>query len=245
MRRREFITLLGGATAGWPLAARGQQPAMPAVGFLNSASPEAFPDRLRAFHRGLKDAGFVEGENVAIVYRWGENQFDRLPELAADLVRQQVKVIAVNTPAALSAKVATASIPIVFLLNEDPVRLGLVASLARPGGNLTGVNNVSGELTAKQLELLRELIPSVARVAVIVSPVSLTAEITLRDVEPAARAMGLQTDIVNASTRREIDAAFASFVGQRPDALFVASDPPFSPAGGCNLPTRRHVRGSP
>jgi putative tryptophan/tyrosine transport system substrate-binding protein len=225
--RRSFITLLGGA-AGWPLAVRAQQPPIPSVGFLNSASPEAFPDRLRAFHRGLKDAGFVEGENVAIVYRWGENQFDRLPELAADLVRQQVKVIAVNTPAALPAKAATASIPIVFLLNEDPVRLGLVASLARPGGNLTGVNNVSGELTAKQLELLRELIPSVARVAVIVSPVSLTAEITLRDVEPAARAMGLQTDIVNASTRREIDAAFASFVGRRPDALFVASDPLFT-----------------
>jgi len=219
--------VLGGAAA-WPIAARAQQAAMPVVGFLNSASPEAFPDRLRAFHRGLKDTGFVEGENVAIVYRWGENQFDRLPELAADLVRRQVKVIAVNTPAALPAKAATASIPIVFLLNEDPVRLGLVASLARPGGNLTGVNNVSGELTAKQLELLRELVPSVARVAVIVSPVSLTAEITLRDVEPAARAMRLQTDIVNASTRREIDAAFASFVGRRPDALFVASDPLFT-----------------
>ena len=223
MKRREFIMLLGGATA-WPLAAHAQQPAMPVVGFLNSASPEAFPDRLRAFHRGLKDAGFVEGENVAIVYRWGENQFDRLPELAADLVRQKVKVIAVNTPAALPAKAATASIPIVFLLNEDPVRIGLVASLAHPGGNLTGVNNLSGELTAKQLELLRELVPSAVRVAVIVSPVSLIAETTLRDVEPAARAMGLQTDIVNASTRREIDAAFASFVGRRPDALFIASD---------------------
>jgi putative tryptophan/tyrosine transport system substrate-binding protein len=228
VKRREFITLLGGAAASWPLAARAQQPAMPAVGFLNSASPEAFPDRLRAFHRGLKDVGFVEGENVAIVYRWGENQIDRLPELAADLVRRRVAVIAVNTPAALPAKAATASIPIVFLLNEDPVRLGLVASLARPGGNLTGVNNVSGELTAKRLELLRELVPSVARVAVIVGPVSLAAETTLRDVEPAARAMGLQTDVVNASTSREIDAAFAGFVGRRPDALFVASDPFFT-----------------
>src|SRR5262249_49587406 len=226
IRRREFITVLGGA-ASWPLVARAQQ-AMPVVGFLNSASPEALPDRLRAFHRGLKDTGFVEGENVAIVYRWGENQFDRLPELAADLVRRQVKVIAVNTPAALPAKAATATIPIVFLLNEDPVRLGLVASLARPGGNLTVINNLSGELAAKQLELLRELIPSVARVAVIVSPISLTAEITLRDVEPAARAMGLQADIVNASTPREIDAVFASFVGRRPDALFVASDPLFT-----------------
>jgi len=226
--RRAFITLLGGAAAAWPLAARAQQPGMPVVGFLNSASPEAFPDRLRAFHRGLKDTGFVEGENVAIVYRWGENQIDRLPELAADLVRRRVAVIAVNTPAALAAKAATASIPIVFLLNEDPVRTGLVASLARPGGNLTGVNNVSGELTAKRLELLRELVPSVARVAVIVSPASLVAETTLRDVEPAARAMGLQTDIHNASTSREIDAAFASFVGRRPDAVFVASDPLFT-----------------
>ena len=226
--RRAFITLLGGAAAAWPLAARAQQPGMPVVGFLNSASPEAFPDRLRAFHRGLKDTGFVEGENVTIVYRWGENQIDRLPELAADLVRRRVAVIAVNTPAALAAKAATASIPIVFLLNEDPVRTGLVASLARPGGNLTGVNNVSGELTAKRLELLRELVPSVARVAVIVSPASLVAETTLRDVEPAARAMGLQTDIHNASTSREIDAAFASFVGRRPDAVFVASDPLFT-----------------
>jgi ABC-type uncharacterized transport system substrate-binding protein len=223
MKRHEFITLFGGAAA-WPLAARAQQPAMPAVGFLNSAPPEAFPERLRAFHRGLKDTGFVEGENVAIVYRWGENQIDRLPELAADLVRRRLTVIAVNTPAALPAKAATASIPIVFVLNEDPVRTGLVASLARPGGNLTGVNLVSGELTAKRLELLRELVPSVARVAVIVSPVSLASETTLRDVEPAARALGLQTDILNASTSREINAAFASFARDRPDALFLGGD---------------------
>jgi putative tryptophan/tyrosine transport system substrate-binding protein len=228
VNRREFITLLGGSAVAWPLAARAQQPAMPVVGFLNSASPEVFPDRLRAFHRGLKDSGFVEGENVAIVYRWAEDQYDRLPELAADLVRRRVAAIAVNTPAALPAKAATASIPIVFILSEDPVRTGLVASLAHPGGNLTGINLVSGELTAKRLELLRELVPSLARVAVIVSPVSLNAETTLRDVEPAARAMGLQTDILNASTSREIDTAFASFVGRRPDALFVASDPLFT-----------------
>jgi len=227
-RRRQFITLLGGAAVSWPLAARAQQPGMPVVGFLNSASPEAFPDRLRAFHRGLKDTGFVEGENVAIVYRWGENQIDRLPELAADLVRRRVAVIAVNTPATLPAKTATASIPIVFVFNEDPVQLGLAASLARPGGNLTGVNLVSGELTAKRLELLRELVPSIARVAVIVGPVSLASETTLRDVEPAARAMGLQTNILNATTSREIDAAFATFAGRRPDALFVASDPFFT-----------------
>ena len=225
MERRDFITMLGGAAAAWPLAARAQQATMPAVGFLNSASPEAFPDRLRAFHRGLKDTGFVEGENVAIVYRWGENQFDRLPELASDLVRRQVKVIAVNTPAALPAKAATASIPIVFLLNEDPVRLGLVASLARPGGNLTGVNNVSGELTAKQLELLRELVPRAARVAVLVNPAGPDAETTLKDVEPAARAIGLQIPVLNASTSREINAAFVTFVRERPDALFVGNDP--------------------
>jgi ABC-type uncharacterized transport system substrate-binding protein len=182
MKRRDFITLLGGAAATWPLAAYAQQAAVPVVGLLNSASPEAFPDRLRAFHRGLKDSGCVEGENVAIVYRWAEDRYDRLPELAADLVRRRVAAIAVNTPAALPAKAATASIPIVFLLSEDPVRTGLVASLAHPGGNLTGINLVSGELTAKRLELLRELVPSVARVAVIVSPVSLNAETTLRDV---------------------------------------------------------------
>ena len=226
--RREVLALLGGAAAAWPLGARAQQTAMPLVGFLNNASPEELPDRLRAFQRGLKETGFVEGENVAIVYRWAENQFDRLPELAADLVRRRVAVIAVNTPAARPAKAATSSIPIVFLLSEDPVRAGLVASLAHPGGNLTGVNLVSGELTAKRLELLRELVPSIARVAVIVSPVSLNAETTLRDVEQAARTMGLQTDIVNASTSREIDAAFASFVDRRPDALFVASDPLFT-----------------
>jgi putative ABC transport system substrate-binding protein len=225
--RRAFITLLGGVTA-WPLAARAQQPTMPTIGFLNSASPEVFADRLRAFHRGLKDTGFVEGENVAVVYRWAENQFDRLPELAAELVQRQVGVIAVNTPAALPAKAATTSIPIVFLISEDPVRTGLVASLARPGSNLTGINLVSGELTAKRLELLRELVPTIVRVAVIVSPVSLIAETTLRDIELTARAMGLQTDTLNASTSREIDTAFATFAGRRPDALFVASDPFFT-----------------
>jgi len=223
VKRRSFITLLGGAAA-WPVAARAQQPAMPVVGFLNSASPDVFADRLRAFHQGLKDTGFVEGENVAIAYRWAENQFDRLPELAAELVRQQVKVIAVNLVAALPAKAATASIPIVFVTNEDPVRAGLVASLARPGGNLTGINVISGELSAKRLELLRELVPSVARVAVLVDPAGRTTETTLRDVEPAARGMGVKINVFNASTSREIDAAFATFVDRRPDALFVAAE---------------------
>jgi len=222
MKRREFISLMGVASA-WPLAARAQ-PAIPLVGFLNSASPDAFADRLRAFHQGLKDTGFVEGENIAIAYRWAENQFDRLPELAAELVRLKVKVIAVNLVAVLPAKEATASIPIVFVTNEDPVRAGLVASLARPGGNLTGVNVISGELTAKRLELLRELVPSVARVAVLVNPAGPSTETTLRDVEPAARGMGVQINVLNASTSREIDAAFATFVDRRPDALFVAAE---------------------
>jgi len=232
VRRREFLGVVGGAAA-WPVAAAAQRSAMPLVGFLNSASPQVFSDRLRAFHNGLKETGFVEGENITVLYRWADNQFDRIPELAADLVRRRVAVIAVNTPAGLPAKAATASIPIVFIVAEDPVRAGLVASLARPGGNLIGVNLISGELTAKRLELLREVVPSVARVAVMVSPASLLAEAPIRDVEPAARAMGVQTDIVNAGTGREIDAAFASFVGRRPDALFIA---PFSPAGEYSLP---------
>jgi putative ABC transport system substrate-binding protein len=228
MKRRAFITLLGGAAAAWPLAARAQQPAIPLVGFLNSASPAAFPDRLRAFHQGLKESGFVEGENVGIVYRWAEDQYDRLPEFATELVRRRVAVIAANNPAAVPAKAATANIPIVFVVAEDPVRTGLVASLARPGNNLTGVNFIIGELAAKRLELLRELMPAVAGLAVLVNPVGALTEVTLRDVEPAARAMGLQTHVVSASTSREIDAAFQSFVGRRPDALFVAPDPLFT-----------------
>src|SRR5262245_7514892 len=224
MNRREFITLLGGAAAAWPLAARAQQAAMPVIGFLHSATPEAFADRLRAFHRGLKDTGFVEGENVSIVYRWAENQSDRLPEYAAELVRRRVAVIAANSTATLPAKAATTSIPIVFLVAEDPVRTGLVASLARPGNNLTGVNLVSGELAAKRLELLLRLVPSVARVAVLVNPAGPYTETTLREVEPAAREMGVQINVLNASTSHEIDAAFATFVDRRPDALFVASE---------------------
>src|SRR5262244_2882969 len=223
MKRREFITLLGGAAA-WPLAARAQQPAMPVIGVLDSRSPEAVAGRLRAVRQGLKEAGYVEDENVAIVYRWAENQLDRLPELAADLVRRQVAVIAATggVPPSLAAKAATTTIPIVFAVGEDPVRLGLVASLARPGGNLTGVNYFSYELIAKRLELLRELVPAATRVAVLVNPANAeVTEPTLRDVEAAARTMGLQIQVLNANTSREIDAAFATVVRERPDALFV------------------------
>jgi ABC-type uncharacterized transport system substrate-binding protein len=223
--RRYCITLLGGAAA-WPLAARAQQPSMPVIGFLHPTSLDAYADRLRPFREGLKDVGFIEGENVAIEYRWAENQMDRLPALAAELPRRQVAVIAApGPPAALAAKAATTTIPIVFLMNEDPVRLGLVASLARPGGNLTGINIFSAELAAKRLDLLRELVPGAARVGVLVNPVNATTtESTLRDVEPAARAIGLQIQVLNASTSREIDAAFATFVRERPDAVFVGAD---------------------
>ncbi len=228
MKRRQFISLLGGAAAAWPLAARAQQQgAMPVIGFLDSRSPDALTDRLRGFRQGLKDTGYVEGENVTIVFRWAENQFDRLPVLAAELVRRQVAVIATSGgPAvAFSAKAATTTIPIVFTVGEDPVRLGLVASLARPDGNLTGINFLVGELTTKRLELLRELVPAATRVALLVNPTQATnTESTLRDVASDARAMGLQIQVLNASTSREIDAAFATIVRERPDALFVGND---------------------
>jgi putative tryptophan/tyrosine transport system substrate-binding protein len=223
--RREFITLLGGAAAGWPVGARAQQP-MPVIGFLDTRSSDAVADRLRAFRQGLKEAGYVERENLSIEYRWAENQLNRLPELAAELVRRPVAVIAAtNTSAALAAKAATTTIPIAFLTGADPVKDGLVASLARPGGNLTGINFLSAELTAKRLELLRALVPAADRVAVLVNPANVaTTETTLRDVEPAARAIGLQIHVFNASTTPEIDAAFAALVRERPDGIFVGLD---------------------
>jgi putative tryptophan/tyrosine transport system substrate-binding protein len=221
--RREFITLLGGAAATWPVAARAQQAGMPVVGFLDPRSLETTADRLRAFRQGLKDAGYVEGENVAVEYRWGEGQFDRLPALAAELVRRPVAVIVAGGSAhsAFAGKAATTTIPIVFAVGEDPVKLGLVASLARPGANLTGVNFFNSEVTAKRLEMLRELVPAAARVAVLVNPDDTNMETTLRDVQSAARSMGLQIEVHKASTSREIDAVFATFEHERPDALIA------------------------
>ena len=229
-RRREFITLLGGAAATWPLAARAQQPAMPVIGFLDIRSPDAMSGRLRAFRQGLKDTGFVEGEGVTFSYRFAENQSERLPELAADLVRRQVAVIAATAgTAAFAAKAATAAIPIVFLVGEDSVKLGLVASLARPSGNLTGINLFTAELVAKRLELLRELVPRAARVAVMVNPADVTTtESTLAEAQAAARAISLQIQVLNVNSSRDIDAAFEIISRERPDALLVSSSPFFS-----------------
>jgi len=225
MRRRAFITLLGGAAA-WPLAARAQQAAVPVIGFLDARSPDAISERLRAYRQGLKEAGYIEGENVAIIYRFAENQSDRLPELAADLVRRQVTMVATaGDDVALAAKAATTAIPIVSIVSQDPVRLGLVASLARPDGNLTGVNFFAGELVAKRLELLHELVPGAMRVAVLVNPAfAAQSELALRELQPAARAIGVQIQVLNAGTRQEIDAAFTTIGSDRPDALFITSD---------------------
>ena len=224
MKRREFITLLGGAAA-WPFAARAQQPRMPVVGVLDGGSAEK---RFGAsFLQGLAEAGYVEGQNVALEYRWAEGRYDRLPELAADLVRRQVSVIAVltSTPASLAAKATTTTIPIVFSVGDDPVRLGLVATLARPGGNATGVNFFIAELAAKRLGLLHELAPGATRVAVLVNPTdAIRTESNVRDIEGAARALGLQIHVFNASTVGDIDATFAAIVRERFDVLFVVPD---------------------
>jgi len=227
MRRREFITLLGGAAAAWPLAARAQQSAVPVIGLVNAGSPETSASRVAAFRKGLSETGYVEGQNVAVEYHWFSGQYDRLPMLMADLVRRRVAVIATpgSTPAASAAKAATTTIPIVFGVGEDPVGLGLVASFGRPGGNATGINIFVNELVAKRLGLLHELVPKAVRVAVLVNPANApSAETTLRDLPEAARAIGLQMQVLNASTSREIEAAFATLVRERADALFVAPD---------------------
>jgi putative tryptophan/tyrosine transport system substrate-binding protein len=230
MKRREFIALIGGAAAAWPVAARAQQP-LPVVGFVDGVSPEVSANRAAGFRKGLSEVGYVEGQNVTIEYHWLAGQYDRLPSLMADLVRRRVTVIATatSTPAALAAKAATTTIPIVFGVGEDPVKLGLVASLARPGGNATGINFFTGELVAKRLGLLHDLVPKAVRIAVLVNPANATtAGATLRDIPEAARALGLQIQVLNASTSREIEAAFASLGREPADALFVAGDALFS-----------------
>jgi putative tryptophan/tyrosine transport system substrate-binding protein len=226
MTRRAFISLLGGAAA-WPLAARAQQPAMPVIGLVNARAPETSERHAAAFRKGLKEAGYVEAQNVTVEYHLFSGQYDRLPALMADLVRRRVAVIATpgSAPTALAAKAATATIPIVFGVGEDPVGLGLVASLARPGGNATGVNSFLQEVVAKRLGLLHELVPKAVRVAVLVNPTNApSADATLRDLPEAAHAIGLQIQVLKASTSREIEAAFATLVRERADALFIAPD---------------------
>jgi putative ABC transport system substrate-binding protein len=226
MTRREFITLLGGAAATWPLAASAQQPAMPVIGFLQSGSPEPNVNRVAGFRKGLGEAGYVEGKNVAIEYRWAESRYDRLPAMAADLASRKVAVIAApaSTPAALAAKAATTTIPIVFGIGGDPVQTGLVANLNRPGGNVTGFTSMNAELAAKQVGLLHELLPAAARFAVLVNPGNLIHETVIRDAEKGAAALGLQIEVLSASTNRDITTAFTTLLEKRAGALLVSPD---------------------
>jgi putative tryptophan/tyrosine transport system substrate-binding protein len=229
MKRREFITLLGGAAA-WPMAARAQQPAMPVIGLLHPSSPDGFVERLRGFRQGLKDTGYVEGENVTIEYRWAENHIERLPLLATDLVRRQVNVIAAfagDIPAVV-AKAATTTIPIVFLNGADPVKSGLVASLNRPGGNVTGISLLAGTVNAKRLDLIHELVPRVALVAVLNNPIVTEAETRLRDLQEAARTLGVRLLFQTVGSERELDVAFATIADQKAGALFVDGNPFFA-----------------
>ena len=227
MMRREFITLLGGTAAAWPVTARAQQPAMPVVGLISGGFPETAGYAVTAFRQGLNENGYVEGQSVTVEYRWARGRFDLMPDLVADLLRRRVTVIATpgNLTGTIAAKAATPAIPIVFAVAEDPVKFGLVASLARPEGNLTGINFFNAEITAKRLGLLRELVPGATHVAVLANPANaLVAQSQLRDADAAARSMGIHVRAINASTSGEINAAFASFSRERPDALFVTGD---------------------
>jgi putative tryptophan/tyrosine transport system substrate-binding protein len=230
IERRKFISALGGAAVAWPLAAHAQQPSMPVVGLIIAGSPDASATVAAAFRKGLNETGYVEGQNVTVEYHWLEGQYDQMPALMADLVRRRVAVIATpSTPPALAAKAATATIPIVFGVGEDPVQLGLVTSLARPGGNATGINFFLNEVVVKRMRLLHDLVPKAARVAVLVNPANTTnIEPTLRAVQEAAPTIGLQIQILNATTIGEIDAAFAALARQHCDAMFVGPDPLFT-----------------
>jgi putative ABC transport system substrate-binding protein len=230
LRRRKFITLLGGAAAAWPLPSRAQQPAMPVIGFLNSAAREAFAPFLAALRQGLKEAGYIEDRNVEIEYRWADGYYDRLPTLAADLVRREVAVIVAGGGAvtARAARAATAMIPIVFSMGDDPVKLGFVNNLNLPGGNLTGVSLLTTGLEAKRLEVLHEAVPGASVIGLLVNSTFSDVETQLRDLPAAARVLGLQTTVVNASSERDIDTAFATLVQQRVGALLVASSPLFT-----------------
>src|SRR5438874_883862 len=225
IRRREFIFTLGGAAAAWPVAARAQQPAMPVIGYLGAESPTAFASRVRAFRQGLGETGYVEGRNVAIEFRWAEGRHNRLPALAADLAGRPVNVIVApgGAPAALAAKSVTATIPIVFEMGADPIAMGLVGSLNRPGGNLTGVSSLNVEVTPKRLEILHELVPTAAVVAVLINPTSPTADSQLRDLQAAARALGLQLHVLHAGTERDFDTVFVTLLQLRAGGLVVAS----------------------
>jgi putative ABC transport system substrate-binding protein len=226
MNRREFITLVGGAAAAWPLAAGAQQPAMPVIGFLNGGSPGPYAPYVAAFRQGLKEAGYIEGENVTIEYRWLEGQYDRAPSMAAELVRRQVAVIVANSPGNLAAKAATTTIPIVFTTAGDPVQLGFVASLSRPGGNLTGVTQLNVEVGPKRLELAHELVPAATIIGLLVNPANPTlAEPITRNLQEASRTLGLKLHVLHASTEREIEKAFATLLQLRAGALVIGSDP--------------------
>jgi putative ABC transport system substrate-binding protein len=225
VKRREFITLLGGAAAAWPLAARAQQPAMPVIGFLGSTSPDPYANIVAAVREGLKETGYVEGRNLGIEYRWAEGKYDRLPALAAELVDRRVAVIVANTPAALAAKAATTTIPIVFSSGLDPVKAGLVTSLNRPDGNITGVSTLSGELVSKQLELLHELVRKPTIIAALVNPTNPSlAEAVSKELQAAANTLGLQLHVLPASSEQEIDTAFANLLNLKAGALVIGAD---------------------